>query len=105
MHRLFFAVGSLVVEHGLCGVSAWLPRGTCYLPRPRIKLVSPALAGKFLITGSLGKSRVIHIYILFINLFFGCARPSLFLCGLSLVAEGGATLRCGAWASHCTGFS
>ena len=47
-------------------------------------------------------------FFFFINLFyfiFGCIGSSL-LRGLSLVAaSGGATPRCGAWASHCGGFS
>ena len=47
----------------------------------------------------------------FINLFiylfiFGCVGSWLLVHRLSLVvASGGATLRCSAWASHCGGFS
>ena len=41
----------------------------------------------------------------FIYLFiFGCAGSSL-LCGFALVCWAGATLHCGAWASHCGVFS
>ena len=38
---------------------AWLPYSTWNLPGPGIKPVSPALAGRFLTTGLLGKSTVI----------------------------------------------
>ena len=46
-------------------------------------------------------------YYLFIYLFiFGCVGSSLLRAGFSLVAaSGGATLCCGAQASHCGGFS
>ena len=37
--------------------------------------------------------------------YFGCSRSSFLQVGLSLVARVGATLRCGARASHCGGFS
>ena len=36
---------------------------------------------------------------------FGCVGSSLLCAGFSLVAQAGATLRCGARASHCGGFS
>ena len=41
----------------------WLPSGMWYLPGPGIKFVSPALTGRFLITGQHGKS----IFILFLS--------------------------------------
>ena len=37
--------------------------------------------------------------------FFGCVWVFVAACGLSLVVVSGATLRCGAQASHCGGFS
>ena len=44
---------------------------------------------------------------LFLNVFiYGCVGSLLLRAGLlSLAAVSGATLRCGAWASHCSGFS
>ena len=52
----------------------------------------------------------IYIYIFFLNLFiylliYGCVGSSLLHVGFSLVAGAGATLRCGARASHCGGLS
>ena len=45
----------------------------------------------------------------FIYLFLAVLGPRRWIFvaarGLSLVARAGATLRCGAWASHCSGFS
>ena len=42
----------------------------------------------------------------FLNLFcFWLLWVFVAACGLSLVAASGATLPCGAWASHCGGFS
>ena len=43
-------------------------------------------------------------FIIFIYLFIGCAGSSL-LRGLSLAAARGGYFGCGAWASHCSGFS
>ena len=42
-----------------------------------------------------------------INLFliFGLRWVFVAVCGLPLVGRAGATLHCGAWASHCSGFS
>ena len=40
----------------------------------------------------------------FVYLFIGCAVSSL-LCRLSLLVANGGYLHCGAWASHCSGFS
>ena len=41
-----------------------------------------------------------------INLFiFGCVGSSLPCIGFLQLQRAGATLRCGAWASHCSGFS
>ena len=42
---------------------------------------------------------------LFIYLFIGCAGSSLLHAGFLLMRRAGATLRCGARASHCGGFS
>ena len=47
---------SLTVGFSSHGAQAWLPLGMWNLPRPGIELVSPALAGGFLITGPPGKS-------------------------------------------------
>ena len=49
----------------------------------------------------------IYIYYLFICLFIYLQLRWVLVavCGLSLVAASGGTLRCGAWASHCGGFS
>ena len=44
------------VGFGSCGARAQLPRGMWNLPRPRIKPVSPALAGRLSTTGPLVKS-------------------------------------------------
>ena len=68
---LFFAVhgpltivASLVAEHRLqtrrlssCGARAQLPRGMWDLPRPGLKPVSPALAGRLSTTAPPGKPR------------------------------------------------
>ena len=69
---LLFTVPSLVAEHGLWGEwasavvaqgwASWL-RSTWDLPRPGIKPMSPALAGRFSTTGPPGKSHqadVVH---------------------------------------------
>ena len=37
--------------------------------------------------------------------FFGCAGSSLLRAGFLYLQRAGATLCCGAWASHCSGFS
>ena len=43
------------------GAQTWLPHGMVILaPRPGIKPVSPALEGKFLVTGPPGKSHECH---------------------------------------------
>ena len=49
--------GSLALEHRLSSWGTWalLLQGTWDIPRPGIESVSPALAGGFLTTGSLGK--------------------------------------------------
>ena len=41
----------------------------------------------------------------FFSFFFGCAGSSLLHAGFLYLWRAGATLRCGAWASHCDGFS
>ena len=38
-------------------------------------------------------------------IFFGCVGSSLLYAGFLQLRRAGATLRCGAWASHCGGFS
>ena len=45
---------------------------------------------------------LINLFILFI---FGCVGSSLLRVGFLYLRRAGATLRCGAWASHCGGFS
>ena len=59
---LFIVVTSLVAEHRLqtrrlssCGSQAYLLRGMWDLPRPGLKPVSPALAGRFSTTAPPGK--------------------------------------------------
>ena len=51
-------MGSVVVARGLssCGLRASLLRGMWDLPRPALKPMSPALAGRFLTTAPQGKS-------------------------------------------------
>ena len=53
--------GSWALECRLssCGTRASLLRGMWDLPRPRLKPVSPALAGRFLITATPGKSETL----------------------------------------------
>ena len=62
-------VASLVAEHRLqtrrlsnCGSRAQLLRGMWDLPRPGLKLVSPALAGGFSTTAPPGKPQVILFF-------------------------------------------
>ena len=56
----YSALVSLVVAFRLlsCGIQAYLLCVACgiLVPQPGIELVSPALQGRFLITGPLGKS-------------------------------------------------
>ena len=54
----FSSCGSWVLEHRLssCGARPWLPHGMWDLPRPGLKPMSPALAGRFLTTAPPGKS-------------------------------------------------
>ena len=87
---------SPVVEHRLqtrrlsnCGSRAQLPRGMWDPPRPGLEPASPALAGRLSTTAPPGKPWTFFLnVILFIYLF--------------LAVLG---LRCGARASHCSGFS
>ena len=66
-----------------------------------------------LTTGPLGKSPGIHILFLFVCSFFvfkfififGCIGSLLLRAGFLQLQREGATLRCGVWASHCSGFS
>ena len=47
-----------------------------------------------------------QLFFFYINLFFCCVGSSLLRAGfLFVVVRTGATLPCGAWASHCSGFS
>ena len=59
--------------------------------------------------GSSGKSflRRWHVsqYIKLYLFIFGCVGSSLLRVGFLYLRQAGATLRCGAWASHCCGFS
>ena len=63
VHRFPIVVASSVVEHRLSSLGsvvlsqAQLPCGMWNLPRPGIKLMSRALAGRFSTTGPPGKSR------------------------------------------------
>ena len=61
----------------------------------------------FLIVKSIRSINLTSAEYAFLNLIFifGCVGSSLLRVGFSLVAESGATLRCGAQASHCGGFS
>ena len=45
-----------------------------------------------------------NLFILFIFIF-GCVGSLLLCAGFLWLLQAGATLRCGAWASHCSGFS
>ena len=45
------------------------------------------------------------IYFYFIYFIFGCLGSSLLSVGFPYLGRAGATLCCGAWASHCGGFS
>ena len=52
------------------------------------------------------KSQLSISFLFFLNLFiFGCLGSSLLLAGFLLLWRAGATLRCGAQASHCGGLS
>ena len=55
---LLRSTGSRHAGFSSCGTRAQLFRGMWDLPRPGIQPVSPALAGGFLTTAPLGKSRV-----------------------------------------------
>ena len=116
---------SLVAEHKLqtrrlssCGPRAQLLRGTRDPPRPGLEPVSPALAGRLSTAAPPGKpyTSFLKVFIyLFIYLFLAalglcCCMRAFSSCRLLFVVVHGllivvATLRCGAWASHCGGFS
>ena len=66
------ARASVAAQLGLsrCGAWAWLPRGMWDLPEPGMEPTSPALAGRFLATGSPGRPYISfndydfeHIYV------------------------------------------
>ena len=54
-----------------------------------------------------GSSLFLKVFLKFIYLFIYFWMRCVFVAvrGISLVAASGATFRCGAWASHCSGFS
>ena len=64
-HSGFSSCGARALERSLssCGAQAQLLRGMWDLPRPGIKPVSPALAGRFLTTVTQGKSQFFKKYI------------------------------------------
>ena len=64
-HAGFSSCGSRALERRVssCGAQALLPHGMWDLPRPGIKPVSPALAGRFLTTVPPGKSQFCLFYI------------------------------------------
>ena len=80
-------------------------------PRPGVKPTSPALAGGFLTTAPSWKSYLLFFIkgfffnFYFIYLFFGCVGSSLLHRDFLQLWRAGAALHCGAWASHCGGFS
>ena len=83
------------------------------LPRPGLKPVSPALAGRFLTTAPPGKPynpfffffKEIHV-LLFIYLFiYGCVESSFLREGFLQLRQAGTTLHRGARASHHRGLS
>ena len=117
---------SVVVVHGLQSVWAVLLWPTCsvvvalglsfpvacgiLVPRPGIEPTYPALEGGLLTPGPPGKSQFLYF---FLNLFLFLFDLFLALLGLrccmrafsSCSERGLVTLRCGARASHCSGFS
>ena len=48
---------------------------------------------------------IVLSWLFFFFLIFGCLGSSLLCTGFLQLRRAGATLRCGAWASHCGGFS
>ena len=83
-----------------------LPCGMWDLPRPGIKLVIPALTGRFLTTGPPQQS---NILLFFKSLFYLLILAALGLCccvqAFSSFGELGLLSSCGVGASHCGGFS
>ena len=73
-HMPLTVAASLVAEHRLqtrrlssCGSRAQLLRGMWDLPRPGLKPVSPALAGRFSTTAPPGKPHIIFYAVIFSN--------------------------------------
>ena len=64
------------LEHRLssCGAGAQMLHGLWNLPRPGINPMSPALAGRFLSTGSPEKSFLIFCFCFFYGLFVSCEK-------------------------------
>ena len=79
--------------------------GMWNLPRPGIKLLPPALAGRFLITGPPGKSDSIFLCILFYLFIYGYAGSSLLHRLFSSCGKQGIRSSCRARASHRSGSS
>ena len=109
-HTGFSSSGLRALEGRLssCGAWAQLLHGMWDLPRPGIEPMSPALAGRFLTTVPPGQSQFSTFFLLQIYLLifiFGCVGSSLLHVGFLQLQPAGATLCCGAWASHCGGFS
>ena len=92
-----------------CGSRAQLLRGMWDLPRPGLEPVSPALAGRFSTTTPPGKPCFLFFYkfIYFILFILFLAALGLCFCMRAFLWfwQAGATLHCGAQASHCGGFS
>ena len=70
-------------------------------PIPKLPLPLSPLVTTSLFSISVSQA----IWIFFLNLFLGCIRSSLLHAGLLWLCRVGATLCCGAQASHCGGFS
>ena len=106
---LLRSLGSRRAGFSSCGMQAYLLCGMWDLPGPGIEPMSPALAGRFLTTGPAGKSwlsffKKINVFI-YLFIYFWLSWVFVAAHRLSLVVVRRATIRCGAWASHCGGFS
>ena len=73
VHGPVTIAASLVAEHRLqmrrlsnCGSRAQLLHGMWYLPRPKLKPMSPALAGRFSTTAPPGKPNILYFKVYFI---------------------------------------
>ena len=103
----FNSCSSWPVKHRIssCDAQAQLLCGMWNLPRPGIKLLPPALAGRFLITGPPGKSDRIFLCILFYLFIYGYAGSSLLHRLFSSCGKQGTRSSCRARASHRSGSS